>query len=146
MFLIIADWDENNRPTKINTKETEAEAITLVDKLRNELGHPNAFYVADYNGMDTRYCVVDPVTQTITYDTAGEAQDVTDANWVEVRAERDRRIDKTMWRIQRWERTRRTGRDTQDAIVALDNYVDALCDVPADNVDPTNINWPAELE
>lgn len=74
--LIIAAWDKNNHPTKINTKETEAESITLVNKLKNELNHPNAFYVADYNGMDIKYCIVDSINKTVSWDTITEQIDI----------------------------------------------------------------------
>ena len=77
-YLIIADWDADFHPTRINDKPTEAEATTLVDKLINDmpLGKeaPNAFYVVDPR-VSVEYIVVDPVTKTISVDTAQQTVD-----------------------------------------------------------------------
>ena len=95
IYLIIADWDANNRPTRINTKETLEEATALVDKLKTELNYPNAFYVANYNGKDLKYCIVDGANKTVSWDTAGEAQGILDKDMTVLRTERTRLLTET---------------------------------------------------
>jgi hypothetical protein len=74
-YLIIAEWDADFRPTKINQKDTEAEAQALVEKLQNELGHAGAFYVGHPGSTDTKYMTVDPNAKTVTLDTAQQRND-----------------------------------------------------------------------
>lgn len=64
-YLIIAEWDENNYPTKVNNKDTEQDAQSLTTKLIDELGYTNAFYV-EHPGVGVEYITVDPATKTIT--------------------------------------------------------------------------------
>jgi hypothetical protein len=85
-YLIIADWDENFHPNRINHKNTEVEAVALVDRLVNHMKPgkeaSNAFYVAD-PGIDVQYITVDPATKTITVDLDGETADKALQDWEE---------------------------------------------------------------
>lgn len=69
-YLIIAEWDENFHPTKINNAQTLEEADILVDTLINEHGYVNAFHAPEPPTRDTRYIIVDPVVKTISIDDA----------------------------------------------------------------------------
>ena len=67
-YLIIATWDDNNRPTKINTRDTKEDAQNLVDHLKNELGYAGVFYTEHPGSEDSRYLTVDPDAKTVTFD------------------------------------------------------------------------------
>ena len=58
-YVVIVNVDENNRVSKYQPCETEAEAQAHVDKV-NELGYHNAFYVEDpgVDGLPTDATVV----------------------------------------------------------------------------------------
>lgn len=60
----------------------------------------------------------------------------------QVRAERDRRIDVVMWRVERYQRQVRLGLTPTDDISALDAYIQALCDVPGQENFPGSVTWP----
>lgn len=131
-YLIIADWDENNRPTSINTKETLEETTALVDKLKTELNCPNAFYISDYNGMEVKYCIVDGVNKTISYDTAGETQDILDNDMQKLRTERDRLLTETDY----------LALSDTTLTSAMTTYRQALRDLPATVQDVANPIYP----
>jgi len=59
-----------------------------------------------------------------------------------IRAERGRRIDEVMWRVQRFESETRLGLTPCDDIAALDGYVQALRDVPQQEGFPETVEWP----
>lgn len=68
---------------------------------------------------------------------------------VEVRAERDRRIDAVRWRIERYQTQEAAGLETTDTaeqykVILL--YVQALRDVPEQEWFPENVNWPEMFE
>jgi hypothetical protein len=63
----------------------------------------------------------------------------------QVRAERDRRIEAVMWRVQRFESETRLGLTPTDDIAALDAYVQALRDVPQQAGFPESVEWPEGL-
>jgi hypothetical protein len=67
-YIIIAEFDENYRPTKINLKTTEVEAQQWL--VENNTRYPDAFY-AEHPKVATKWIVIDPQTKTITIDTAG---------------------------------------------------------------------------
>lgn len=67
---------------------------------------------------------------------------------VEVRAERDRRIEAVRWRIERYQTQIAAGIDTTDTAEqyqALLMYIQALRDVPEQAGFPDTIEWP-EIE
>ena len=74
MFLIIAEWDGNNRPTKINNKQTQPE----VDQwfLDNSATYPNAFSAPD-PGVDIRYVLVNGTGDGVIIDQAAIDADFT---------------------------------------------------------------------
>lgn len=64
---------------------------------------------------------------------------------VEVRAERDRRIDAARWRIERYQTQLAAGLETTDTAEqyqALLIYVQSLRDVPGQDGFPDTIEWP----
>lgn len=64
----------------------------------------------------------------------------------EVRAERDRRINATRWRIERYQTQASAGLETTETVEqyqAVLMYVQALRDVPEQAGFPDNIVWPA---
>lgn len=64
---------------------------------------------------------------------------------VEVRAERDRRIDAVRWRIERYQTQASVGLETTETVEqyqAVLMYVQALRDVPEQEGFPDTIEWP----
>ena len=64
------------------------------------------------------------------------------AQWNQVRLQRDRMIADMAWRYERHQRHTRLNLPPMDDIVALDTYVQALADLPQTQTDPYNITWP----
>lgn len=58
------------------------------------------------------------------------------------RKERDKLIEKQMWRYERHAREVRLGLTPTDDIAALDTYIQALADVPTQEGFPWEITWP----
>tara|TARA_R110000824_G_scaffold388435_1_gene584001 strand:- start:245 stop:628 length:384 start_codon:yes stop_codon:yes gene_type:complete len=90
IHFIIAKWDENNRPIKINMADSEEQALVLLEKARTI--YPDAFYTAmpDSHGTDTEYLEVDSKTKTVTCNT--EKQSLDAATQATERAQSDRRV------------------------------------------------------
>lgn len=61
---------------------------------------------------------------------------------MEVRRKRDNLIEEVMWRVYRYNRESRLGLNPTDDINALDQYIQALCDVPQQQGFPYDVNWP----
>lgn len=59
-----------------------------------------------------------------------------------VRAKRDRLIDREDWRYTRHNSEVRQGLTPSDDIVALDTYIQALRDIPEQAGFPWNVEWP----
>lgn len=74
--------------------------------------------------------------------TPEELQAENDVLWSEIRAERDNRIEAVTWRYERYARHARLNLTQLDNIADLDNYVQALADIPQTQSDPKNIDWP----
>ena len=70
-----------------------------------------------------------------------EIQGRINALWDDVRNTRNNLIESTVWRIQRYESQIRMGRDPDDDIRQLDNYVQSLRDITT-QADPSAIVWP----
>jgi len=70
-----------------------------------------------------------------------DIQATKDAIWETIRDQRAQLINQIQWRIDRWNRETRLGRSPTESISALDNYVQALCDITAQS-DPFYIVWP----
>ena len=65
----------------------------------------------------------------------------------EARAERDRRINAILWRIERYQTQEAAGLETTDTAEQYREiliYVQALRDVPAQSGFPNAIEWPEE--
>ncbi len=70
-----------------------------------------------------------------------------DEKAAEARAERDRRIDAILWRIERYQTQDAAGLETTDTAEhykAILLYVQALRDIPEQAGFPDAIEWPAE--
>jgi|TARA_R100001163_G_C5030620_1_gene170942 hypothetical protein len=130
MFMVIVEWDSNNRITRIAEPRTEEEAQALVTKFKPEF--PDVFYVSHVEGLG-QHLVVDAEKKTVTLDTAGEEAEK--INWL--RPERDRLLAETDW--------------TQSRDITLSNddawkeYRQLLRDFPS-VVDVNNIVWPTKPE
>lgn len=72
---------------------------------------------------------------------AADTEATVNAIWETVRDQRAQLINQIQWRIDRWHRETRLGRQPTDSIAALDNYVQALCDITT-QPDPFHIVWP----
>lgn len=59
-----------------------------------------------------------------------------------VRGERDRRIADLAWRYERHARELRLGLPPTDDLTALDDYIQALADVPEQAGFPHTVDWP----
>tara|TARA_R100000995_G_scaffold18321_2_gene7458 strand:- start:1 stop:333 length:333 start_codon:yes stop_codon:yes gene_type:complete len=74
-YLIIADADENNKPTKANVKETKAEADAVVDKIK-ATGNTKVFAVeTSHAKKDIQYIRVNFSNKTVSYDQTAEDED-----------------------------------------------------------------------
>lgn len=60
----------------------------------------------------------------------------------EIREERDLRITKVSWRIERWNRETLLGIPHHDDMLELQTYIQALCDVPGQSTFPQHVEWP----
>jgi len=101
-YLVVADWDAEFHPTRINLVEGLEDAKANVDTLKNGLPEnkkaPNAFYgAAPAAGFDIAFVVVDPSAQTFTYNSSGKATAEEAERWAEVRMERNRLLNVTDW-------------------------------------------------
>lgn len=74
--------------------------------------------------------------------TAEELASEMNAQWQVIRDERDRRIQEVAWRYERFSRYERLGMTQIDDINSLDQYVQALADIPQTQTDPFNVVWP----
>jgi hypothetical protein len=74
-YLIIADADENNKPTKVNIKETKAEADAIVEKIK-ATGNTKVFAIETPDAKkEEDYMTVDFINKTVSYNqTAKDAE------------------------------------------------------------------------
>jgi len=129
-YLIIANWDANFRPDRVNWKDTEGEAQALVDLLISK-GDTDAFYIPTPSD-DIRYVRVNPSNKSVTVD----ASEVSAKAFVALRRERNRLLHDTDW----WA--------SSDLVMsqAQKDYRIALRNLPATVIDPTNPVWPTPPE
>ena len=73
---------------------------------------------------------------------AAEEQARIQNQWNNVRAERDQIMRDNDWRYLRYQRQTRAGITPTDDLIKLDQYMQALADVTAQQ-DPYNIVWPS---
>ena len=88
-------------------------------------------------------------------DPFGEAEELTKEQFdeemlkralIEIRAERDRRIQEVEWRVTRHRDEIALGLDPSEPILPLLEYIQALRDVPQQEGFPTDVVWPEPLE
>ena len=60
----------------------------------------------------------------------------------QVKSTRGKLINDTVWRVQRYESETRLGITTTDNITNIDEYIQALRDIPQQEGFPSNIIWP----
>ena len=86
-------------------------------------------------------------------DAFGDAIELTEAEFnsemlirreIDVRDKRDSLINDTIWRVQRYESETRLGITTTDNIANIDEYIQALRDIPQQEGFPNNITWPSK--
>ncbi len=73
--------------------------------------------------------------------TEQEKEQIEISKWAEIRTSRDKMIESTIWRVQRYESEVRLGITPTDDIVSLDRYIQELRDITKQS-DPFNIVWP----
>lgn len=95
---------------------------------------PNSVQVLEWDSANVNWLIRDKTLE--------ELQAETQSVWESIRAERDKRIRDIMWRYERWSRHERLGVQQIDSISALDNYVQALANIPQTQIDPYDIVWP----
>lgn len=61
---------------------------------------------------------------------------------LDIRADRDARIQAVSWRYERYAREARLGMAPTDDINALDKYVQTLAEVPNQTGFPDDVQWP----
>ncbi len=61
---------------------------------------------------------------------------------INVRADRDARIESVQWRFERYARHARLGLDQIDDLSLLDSHVQALADISQQSNFPHEIDWP----
>lgn len=91
--------------------------------------------------------------QRLTWSYIGESLTGDDYGWLvvnisdaekaqEVRLTRDKMIENVMWRVYRNQRELRLGLAVTEPISKLDDYIQALCDIPEQQGFPWNVAWP----
>jgi Phage tail assembly chaperone protein len=95
---------------------------------------PNSVQAVEWNYTNSQWLVRDKTLEELQAETA--------ELWNNIRKERDKRINEVAWRYERWERLNRLGLEQIDDINELDNYVQALADLPQTQTDPYDIVWP----
>ena len=73
-YLIIAEWDENNKPTKTNIKKSEAEALAWISE--NSALYPNSFFVSAPNTNLMDFITVDPINEAVIYDQVKDQESI----------------------------------------------------------------------
>lgn len=99
---------------------------------------PNSVQVLEWDAANVNWNLRDKTLE--------ELQAETQAMWTSIRAERDARIRAITWRYERYARHERLGLTQVDSITALDNYIQALADIPQTQTDPYDIVWPVLAE
>lgn len=95
---------------------------------------PNSVQVIHWDALNLNWIVRDKTLEELQAETA--------AVWASVRQERDRRINEMTWRYERYARHERLGLTQIDNIQSLDNYIQALANIPQTQEDPYDIVWP----
>jgi len=128
MFLSITGVTVDNRIAKYQEFESEADANA----------HAAAYsgFVVESPGGNLLLWTVDASAKTVTRDTDVEAAADTALAWEQVRGHRNQLLTDSDWRAM------------SDLTMSDDwkTYRQALRDLPANTVDPTNITWPEEPE
>ena len=65
MYLLIAEWDENNRPTKYNVAANQQERDEKFSKMIEF--YPSSF-VVEMQSIELQYMTVDPINKTVSFD------------------------------------------------------------------------------
>lgn len=83
MYLLIAELDNNNIPTKINTAFSVEERDIKLSKIKNI--YPNAFYVevSVANSLSLNYVIIDPINKTALFDETSYNSAVANNKWEE---------------------------------------------------------------
>lgn len=90
-ILIIAEWDDNLNPTKVNQKETQAEVDQwLAD---NAERYPNAITGPHPGTSNTTHITVDPDAKTFTHDAGAEAREQELNEWKRQMEQSDQAIN-----------------------------------------------------
>lgn len=115
------------------------------DPTTQKLDHATQ-YISNGSVYETQQVIdlpVEPPAPILTADeqAALEQQRISD-QWTVIRTQRDQIVSSFDWRVARYNREVRLGLTPVDDIHAIDQYMQALADIPEKQTDPFNIVWP----
>jgi hypothetical protein len=90
--------------------------------------------VVQWNSSSTDWEVRDKTEEEVQLELAQQ--------WALVRQQRDQQIQSVAWKYERYSRHERLGLAQVDTLSSLDEYVQALANLPQTQSDPFNIVWP----
>lgn len=146
MYIQVLETEENIFPfTDFNETHFEITEIELA-----ELGIYKVQLVETPKRADKLYGYGDPYFEDETWKVSEvEVGNIeVDVNKLAntVRKERDARIQKEMWKYERYERETRLGLPLSDNLTALDTYIQNLADLPNQEEFPLLVTWPTLSE
>lgn len=98
----------------------------------------NSVQVLEWDSQNVTWLVRDKTLEELQAETANL--------WRSIRTQRDKLINEVAWRYERYARHARLGIAQIDDMTALDQYVQALADIPQTQTDPYDITWPVLVD
>lgn len=134
----------SNLPNRIRLSNglTRTDSSTFTE---DEIADAGYVLVPDVPSVATNQKILwDPVNLNwnIEDKTQEEIDEEINNQWKIVRLERDKKINETSWRYERYFRHERLGIPQIDSLQNLDAYIQALADIPETQMDPFVIVWP----
>lgn len=146
-WLETLEKDESGQPIILPDFELDIQTIDMSD--HPELEKQILEYI-DQNGEDSiKDLVFNESDFTVSVNETAKTERETSEALDRLRSVRDQKIRDVDWLILRHQRENRLNYDTtlsETQIAELDNYIDALCDLPATVEDPMNPVWPEKPE
>ena len=134
MYLVVADWNDDNIVIAENRTDDEVQAAEFVESMKGE-GYTEAFYVNMPSG-EIGPLVVDPVAKTVTRDADIGNATILAKNWKMLRRERNTKLVDSDW-------TQYNDSPLTDEVKAeWAVHRQALRDLPANTDDPADPTWP----
>jgi hypothetical protein len=127
---------------KLSNGQTRTDPTTFTEEELQDVGYTA---VPDKPIVDSSKIVEwisDELVWSIRDKTEGELAVEIAQQWGRIREVRDQKIQEIEWRYERYHRHQRLEISQVDNIADLDQYVQALADIPQTQTDPFNIVWP----